>query len=195
MDALWSASRKTGLWLRSSDVSTSPQSSKYQRWTHLSISTVTILPGFSELMTTLLINRNVNLALGIYSHIIYNNVSNKFPYGWAITARMGESILVLCYIKWMHDILYCSFWIRNFYYVGEENTFTFFKCLNARYLWWIRQCQQLYAIVVGFLCVGTRNKRLLRSGLWEWTRWCKYGWNLRQPLIWSLIFWRQYFAH
>lgn len=57
-----------------------------------------ISSGFPELVAARLTNHSVDLAFGIYSHIIYDNVDTEFSsvavsecYGWAVPARMGKS--------------------------------------------------------------------------------------------------------
>lgn len=60
-----------------------------------------ISPGFPELVATRLTNHSVDLAFGIYSHIIYDNQDTEFPavavsecYGWAVPSHMGEFFTV-----------------------------------------------------------------------------------------------------
>lgn len=56
-----------------------------------------ISQGFPELVSSLLDNSSIDLAFGIYSHIIYDNPKNEFSlpavsecYGWAVPAHKGQ---------------------------------------------------------------------------------------------------------
>ena len=58
-----------------------------------------VSPGFPELVTARLVNHSVDLAFGIYSHTIYDNMSTEFSsvavsecLSWAVPSRLGKEI-------------------------------------------------------------------------------------------------------